>query len=205
MNNSRANEKIVNDLIRRVENYKYVDVGVGAEAAYFATREQFNKAVNAVVKSGYHIRVLKPVGSFNLGGRHYLKILSKSPLTSEEIEQHMLAWETARLDIFSMKRQAEVLGNMERYNLAGFKTSEYRMYRVADAKNYRTTCRAIRRKELDLCSLLITNMVVNGAQESEIADIIKYSLVVLDSAWDFLDLKKAAEELKVQEMIDKYM
>lgn len=59
-------------------------------------------------------------------------------------------------------------------------------------------------KELSFLSNLITDMTTRGATKEEIADIVKYSMVVIDAEKKKLDWKRAADDFNVKKLADKY-
>ena len=190
---AKINLTLINDLRRRVENYKYVDVGAGAECAYAVSRERLNRAVRWLMDSGYCVTMVK------LEDGSMAKILSEKPLTQAEIEENRAGWMTVRQDNMNIRMMFSVLGNMERYHLNDFDPCCYREGNPAvvnDSLN--------KRMELDFCSRLIKAMVRNGATDVEIEGIVKYSMVVLDAEKKHLNWKQAADDFKVAEMREKY-
>lgn len=59
-------------------------------------------------------------------------------------------------------------------------------------------------KEMGVAANLITDMYIKGADSSELARAIKYSMVVVDAPKHELDYQRAYKELHIQELKDRY-
>lgn len=192
-------DKLITELKRQVETYQYVDVGVGAEAIYCVSRERFNHALKLLQNEGYSVVVIELENKDQNPLLCTTKILSKNPIPQKEINDRRAEWTVEHRAILDAKLARDTYNNVFKYHLLDNFSP-----RVYEDRNI-VTQKIDRCSELGFCSRLITRMCMRGAAEEEIADIIKYSMVVLDAERHCLNWKKAAEDFKVAEMAEKYM
>lgn len=192
-------DKLVAELKRQVNKYKYVDVGVGAEDIYCVSRERFNHAIRRLQNEGYFVVTIELNNGEQPFGFCMAKILSASPISQKDINDHREQWTIERRAIMDAKLSHDTHRNIFKYHmLDSFNPKVYEDRNLVMEKIDRGS-------ELAFCSSLITKMCFRGATDEELADVIKYSMVVLDADRHTLNWKKAAEDFKVREMAEKYM
>lgn len=61
-----------------------------------------------------------------------------------------------------------------------------------------------RNMQMGICSNLITDMTLKGANKDELIRAVKYSMVVIDAKKHKLDWRQAKEDFKISELHKKY-
>ena len=73
-----------------------------------------------------------------------------------------------------------------------------------NGREYKIASRAVMQTEMGRASKLINNMVRHGASDEEIAQVIKYSSVVLDTVKDHLDYEQSAIDNDIHGLEERY-
>ena len=89
---------------------------------------------------------------------------------------------------------------MERIGVTGFDT---RYYKVPEGKDIPEGFD--RKAEMDAVSRLIETMARNGAMDSELGRVVRYSMVVIDAEKLKLDWKQARKDEGIDILCSKYM
>lgn len=173
---SELQDKLEDD----VNQHRMVDVSVGVEKRLNLSREAFNDILEQLKKTGYKVTKV-PVWK-----KSTVDVLTRQDTPIEEI-----------LDA----KSNQYLPRDEWHwtpSIFDFDPEIYRGENIDFSEFDRTG-------EIDSVSKLIVAMCRNGASVSELENIVKYSMVVIDAKKKQLDWKWAADDFLVQEMKDKYM
>ena len=95
----------------------------------------------------------------------------------------------------------KVYDNAHKYDLDDFDPECYKISVEAFAQLPKID----RKNELDLCSELITAMVRNGAMKPEIEQVVKYSMVVIDTDKKKLNWQEAKDYFFIDKLKEKYL
>lgn len=169
-------DKLEND----VKQHRMVDVSVGVEKGLNLSREALNDILKQLKKTGYKVTTV-PVWK-----KSTVNILTSQDTPIEEIL-------TAKNNQYLLRDEWHWTPS-----LLGFDPEIYHVGNIDFSEFDRT-------EEMDSISKLIEAMCRNGASVSELENIVKYSMVVIDAKNKVLNWKRAAVDFLVQEMKDKYL